>query len=143
MDQNGNNVNGENPGDVYSNTVSITPAARPTEGVPFADAFAGAFGDSLGRQWLETNGYFLIQTKPDGAPNVAVAQFMGENRAILLVHHLGKNDRGEGAASRGSGALPGFVDVIVEMRRFEADDRNDRKRVLAGWSSTDTSMFRR
>src|SRR5262249_42361511 len=83
MDQNGNNINGENPGDVYSNTVSITPAARPTEGVPFADAFAGNFGDSLGRQWVETNGYFLIQTKPDGAENVAVAQFMGENRAIL------------------------------------------------------------
>src|SRR5262249_31402310 len=83
MDQNGNGVNGENPGDIFTGTVTITPAARPTVSVPFSDSFAGSFGASLGRQWLETNGYFLVQTPSGALENVAVAQSPGENRAIL------------------------------------------------------------
>ena len=57
--------------------------------------------------------------------------------AILLVHHPRKGDASEGQASRGSGALPGFVDIIVELRRFSAKERNDRRRTLTSYSRFD------
>lgn len=56
---------------------------------------------------------------------------------VLLVHHPRKGDAGEGQAARGSGALPGFVDVIVELRRFNPADANDRRRKLRGLSRFD------
>ena len=52
---------------------------------------------------------------------------------LLLIHHPRKNDGGEGTASRGSGALLGWVDIIVELRRFAPGDRDDRSRTLVGW----------
>ena len=42
---------------------------------------------------------------------------LAEGRAVVCVHHMRKSDGGDGTASRGSGALAGFVDVIVELRR--------------------------
>ena len=56
---------------------------------------------------------------------------------VLLIHHPKKGDAGEGQASRGSGALPGFVDTIVELRRFNPQDANDRRRKLRGHSRFD------
>lgn len=56
-----------------------------------------------------------------------------EHSALLLVHHLKKGDGAEATGSRGSGALPGFVDTIMELRRHDAQDRHSRKRVIAGY----------
>src|SRR5262249_45189880 len=52
-------------------------------------------------------------------------------------HHPRKGDAGEGQASRGSGALPGFVDVILEMRRVRPSDRSNRQRQLTAYSRFD------
>ena len=52
--------------------------------------------------------------------------------AVLLVHHVGKTDQSEGRAARGSTALTGAVDIILELRRFRADDDDDRRRVSKG-----------
>lgn len=57
--------------------------------------------------------------------------------AVLLVHHPKKGDATQGRASRGSGALPGFVDVIVELRRFAPAEKRNRRRVLTGYSRFD------
>ncbi len=57
--------------------------------------------------------------------------------AVLLTHHPRKGDAAEGQASRGSGALPGFVDVILELRRHDAGNREDRRRVLTSFSRFD------
>lgn len=57
--------------------------------------------------------------------------------AILLVHHFKKGDGTEAQAARGSGALGGFVDTIVELRRFNANQRNDTRRVLTAYSRFD------
>jgi len=57
-----------------------------------------------------------------------------EGVAILLVHHPKKGDAGEGQASRGSGALTGFVDIILELRRFNAQEADDRRRKLKSHS---------
>jgi hypothetical protein len=74
----------------------------------------------------------------NNAPEVTEAllplRALGAGRAIILVHHVRKSDGAEGTASRGSGALPGFVDIIVEMRRYAPNNRTDRRRVLAAWS---------
>ena len=59
--------------------------------------------------------------------------------AFLLVHHLRKGDGAEATASRGSGALPAFVDTILELRRFDAANRKDCRRVIHGvgrWRET-------
>jgi hypothetical protein len=53
--------------------------------------------------------------------------------AVLLLCHPRKGEGGQGTATRGSGALPGFVDVILEMRRDSPDDPTDRKRVLRAY----------
>jgi hypothetical protein len=52
---------------------------------------------------------------------------------ILLVHHLKKGDGDEGTGARGSGALLGFVDTIVEMRRDDRQDMSCRRRRIKGF----------
>lgn len=58
----------------------------------------------------------------------------GAGAGVVLVHHPRKSGGDEAQASRGSGALTGFVDAIVEMRRYEAGDLADRRRVLKVFS---------
>ena len=55
--------------------------------------------------------------------------------AVLVLHHPRKGgaDAGPGGA-RGSGALAGYVDVIVEMSWFARAVDTDRRRMLRGWS---------
>jgi hypothetical protein len=57
--------------------------------------------------------------------------------AVQLAHHPRKGDGGEGQASRGSGALPGFVDVILEMQRARPGERGNRQRELTAYSRFD------
>jgi hypothetical protein len=57
--------------------------------------------------------------------------------ATLLNHHLKKGDGKEATGSRGSGELTAFVDTIVEMRRFNPDQADDRRRVLTGYGRSD------
>jgi hypothetical protein len=56
---------------------------------------------------------------------------------VLLTTHPAKTDAGEGRTTRGSGAIGGFVDVIVEMRRFDPERREDTRRVLTAYSRFD------
>lgn len=60
-----------------------------------------------------------------------------ESCAMLLVHHTRKSDGQEATAARGSGALSGFVDTILEFRRYSPKDRHDRKRVITGYGRHD------
>jgi AAA domain/Bifunctional DNA primase/polymerase, N-terminal len=53
--------------------------------------------------------------------------------AVLLVHHVGKSEQGEGKSARGSTGFGGFVDIMIEMKRFKPNDTKDRSRVLTGW----------
>jgi hypothetical protein len=62
---------------------------------------------------------------------------LGEATTPFLVHHNRKGDGQEGTASRGSGALPGFVDTIMELRRYDRANLKDRKRVLAAYGRHD------
>jgi hypothetical protein len=64
-------------------------------------------------------------------------QALSERTAVLVVHHLRKADGTEATAARGSGALPAFVDTILELRRFDATDRNDTRRVVTAFGRDD------
>lgn len=50
--------------------------------------------------------------------------------AILLIGHTAKAEAGKGKAARGTGALPGSVDCIMEWRRVDSDDINNSQREL-------------
>jgi RecA-family ATPase len=48
--------------------------------------------------------------------------------SVLLPHHPRKGRTLAGQAARGSGALPGFVDVLIEMAYYAQPDDLDRRR---------------
>ncbi|MEQ9428461.1 MAG: AAA family ATPase [Phycisphaerales bacterium] len=50
--------------------------------------------------------------------------------AVLLCHHPRKGEGENFQASRGSGALPGFADILVELQPYQRDDASDRRRKL-------------
>jgi hypothetical protein len=56
---------------------------------------------------------------------------------VLLPHHPRKGRTVAGQAARGSGALPSFVDVIIEMGYYAHPDDLDRRRRLVAFSRHD------
>jgi hypothetical protein len=52
--------------------------------------------------------------------------------AIAFSHHAGYGDRQIGQASRGSSAINGNADIVLELRRYKPNDLDDRRRVLNG-----------
>jgi hypothetical protein len=57
--------------------------------------------------------------------------------AVLLMMHPAKTDAGEARATRGSGSIPAFADIIVEMRRFDPERRDDTRRTLTAYGRFD------
>jgi hypothetical protein len=55
-------------------------------------------------------------------------------QAVVLVHHPRKSSAAPGMASRGSGLLPAFVDVLLEMYAVTPGNPADRRRRLLGFS---------
>jgi len=54
--------------------------------------------------------------------------------SFQLLRHTRKAYSAPGLAARGSTVLTAFADIIVELRRLNADDPADRRRVLTGFS---------
>jgi len=54
--------------------------------------------------------------------------------AVLFLRHPRKSDGGQATAGRGSGAIAGFADIIVEMRRYDPEQLQDTRRVLSVYS---------
>lgn len=65
---------------------------------------------------------------------VEFRQIIEAGAALLIAHHPSKAGMGQGKSSRGSGALPGFVDILLEFGRFAPDRAEDTRRVLMGLS---------
>ena len=52
--------------------------------------------------------------------------------AVLVLHHPAKGRIRVGQAARGSGALPGYVDILIEMLPYRrASDEDRRRRIYA------------
>jgi hypothetical protein len=54
--------------------------------------------------------------------------------AFLIAHHPSKGETLPGQAARGSGALSGFADILIEMRLFPHAKDDDRRRRLQAFS---------
>ena len=54
--------------------------------------------------------------------------------AVLVLHHPRKAESAPGRAARGSGALTGFADVLIETGLGGPPDSDDRRRKLAAFS---------
>jgi hypothetical protein len=54
--------------------------------------------------------------------------------AVLVLHHPRKREAAPGQAPRGSGALLGHADILLEMRRCPKATDDDRRRRLYGFS---------
>ncbi len=67
---------------------------------------------------------FLFTLKP----------WLAEGLAVWLQHHPRKGRAPEGQAARGTGALPGSVDILIEMTAYQRGHPSDRRRRLAAWS---------
>jgi hypothetical protein len=57
-----------------------------------------------------------------------------EGLSVLLLHHPRKKPSADGQCSRGSGALCGFVDILLEMHWVGAAESEDRRRRVLAWS---------
>jgi len=54
--------------------------------------------------------------------------------AVLLLHHPRKQASAEGQWARGSGALSGYVDILLEMHYYSTAASDDRRRKLLAYS---------
>jgi hypothetical protein len=54
--------------------------------------------------------------------------------AVLLLHHPRKDAAPDGRSARGSGALTGFADILIEMHWVGSPSDTDRRRSLLSWS---------
>ncbi|HKI36576.1 MAG TPA: AAA family ATPase, partial [Gemmataceae bacterium] len=54
--------------------------------------------------------------------------------AVLLLHHPRKGAPADAQAARGTGALAGYADIVLEMRHYTRAAEDDRRRVLHGYS---------
>lgn len=57
-----------------------------------------------------------------------------EGVAVLLLHHPRKGPSEPGSSARGSGALLGFVDIVLELHRYGRLRTDNRRRQIVGQS---------
>jgi hypothetical protein len=81
----------------------------------------------------ENNASLLLETL------AALERFTSRGIAILLIHHPSKGKTIVGQAARGTGALAGLVDIILEMDFFRRRDLTDRRRTFHLLSRLDDS----
>jgi hypothetical protein len=92
--------------------------------------------------FIDTIGNFAPWKNENDAAEVQAAltplnRLYAANIAVVAVQHAGKADGRQGTAARGSSALVGAADVVIELRRFNTDDRDDRRRVVTGYGRFD------
>jgi hypothetical protein len=91
---------------------------------------------------------FLPSRDENGAAGVlavlhSLQRLTAAGLAVLLLHHPRKAISADGQWARGSGALSGFVDVVMEMRYFSRASDADRRRVLLAYSRFEETPRRR
>jgi hypothetical protein len=120
---------------------------RPFRGKPTASEwvelidFLGerAVGDGLDLVAIDPLATFLPGRDESNAGVVLEAlmplrRLLGQGLGVWLLHHPRKGEAPEGQAARGSGALTGFADIVVEMGCLGRLAGEDRRRVLKGYS---------
>lgn len=91
--------------------------------------------DALDKWIVQRSGNESENSTADTLANLApVMDAAGTGLAVMIVAHQGKQNRQYGEALRGSNALAGAMDVILELERSEKEDANPGDRVLKGTS---------
>lgn len=90
--------------------------------------------DTLPSWWCVLNENDAGETMDALSPLRAITD---AGAALLIAQHPRKGDGTQGTATRGSGALPGFVDIIVELRRYSDSGPPDSRRVLKAYGRYD------
>lgn len=102
-------------------------------GVMLAGRFDLLLMDTLSNLWPVTKENDAAEVQTALMPLRDLTEVEGHAAALFLIHHLRKGDGQEATAARGSGALSAWVDTLLELRRYDAGNRNDRRRVLSGY----------
>jgi hypothetical protein len=68
---------------------------------------------------------------------VPLQRLASRGLSVLALHHPAKHDKGDGPSGRGSGALLGCADILIEMRWFRRPTDTDRRRRLLALSRFD------
>jgi len=87
--------------------------------------------DSLPNLWCVRDENDASETVTALLPLQAIAT---AGCAVLFVRHPRKSDGLQATTGRGSGAVSGLADAIIEMRRYVPDDLQDTRRVLTIYS---------
>jgi AAA domain-containing protein len=66
-----------------------------------------------------------------------VQRLAAHGLSVLILHHPSKKDNGDGPSGRGSGALLGCADILIEMRWYRHPTDTDRRRRLLALSRFD------
>ena len=95
------------------------------------DAESKGFGlvifDSLPNLWGVNDENDAAQVIAALQPLQAVTKAGAANLAIM---HPSKSRQNEGRATRGSGAIGGYADALLEFYRFDPEQPQDRRRIL-------------
>jgi hypothetical protein len=90
--------------------------------------------DSLPNLWCVRDENDAAETVTALLPLQSIAT---TGAAVLFLRHPRKSDGLQATAGRGSGAISGFADIIIEMRRYVPDDLQDTRRLLTVYSRYD------
>jgi hypothetical protein len=88
------------------------------------------------------SGLWNVENENDASQvNAALMPLRGllDQVAILGCHHPRKGDGKEATSSRGSGALPAFADILIELRRAEPEEMKSRKRIVTAYGRFETT----
>ena len=122
----------------------IAVMIRPFVGRPSHDDWVSFLGSLTADLEADSRDLVIIDTLADLWPvrdeNHAtdvtdclkpLRQLAQNGRTVLCIHHVRKSGGDHGTASRGSGAIAGFFDVMMELGYPTGDPDNRRRRLLA------------
>jgi AAA domain len=129
----------------FGNDVALF--CRPFHGRPTSDEWLSLLdrlaalrtGHGLDLAVIDTLASFLPGSDENHAGTMLAGllplqRLTGLGMSVLLLHHPRKGEPPAGQMARGSGALAGFVDILVEMDRYTLGDDADRRRRLRAYS---------
>jgi hypothetical protein len=113
---------------------------RPDEWLALLDHVLDLRGrHDIGLLVIDPLASFMSGHNENGAGGMLAAllplqQLTSQGMAVLVAHHPRKGEIVAGQAARGSGALSGYVDIIMEMSWYDHPCKVDRRRKVQAFS---------